>query len=229
VNESQFCRVLLSSTLSRANQIVGLVWYRFHFSDIPECSFEAAVKDLESAGLPRQNRTRIWQVISGSKLLVRGSGNGNVKVNHRYLAKLEALFEPLLGNPIAKVDDAILSKDTLAPRAYFQALVDQINGCHHYNWHDGAAVLMRRLVESLIIEVYVHLGRSADIQTDGAFMMLDPLISFLERDRAIAKSRELIANVRRIKQMGDLSAHNRTYIAKKSETLTNSKCHSDLR
>jgi len=217
VNEPQFCAGLLKSPLSRAHQIVGLVWFRYQVAGLQECSFDEVLKDLESAGLPKQNKNRIWKSISASKYLIRGSAIGKVKVNQRYIPKLEALFEPLLASPIPKIDDSVLPKETLAPRPYFQALVEQINGCHHYSWHDGAAVLMRRLVESLIIEIYVHLGRTTEIQVGGAFLMLDPLITFLERDTAIPKSRELIANVRKIKQIGDLSAHNRTYVAKKRD------------
>jgi hypothetical protein len=41
-------------------------------------------------------------------------------------------------------------------RGYIERVVNQINGCYEKGWFDGCAVMMRRLVETLIIECFEH-------------------------------------------------------------------------
>ncbi len=39
-------------------------------------------------------------------------------------------------------------------RGYIERVVFQINGCYEKGWFDGCAVMMRRLIETLIIECF---------------------------------------------------------------------------
>jgi hypothetical protein len=39
-------------------------------------------------------------------------------------------------------------------RGYIEKVVNQINGCYEKAWFDGGAVMMRRLIETLIIECF---------------------------------------------------------------------------
>src|SRR6266446_2706977 len=41
-------------------------------------------------------------------------------------------------------------------RGYVEKVVNQVNGCYEKGWFDGCAVMMRRLVETLIIECFEH-------------------------------------------------------------------------
>ena len=41
---------------------------------------------------------------------------------------------------------------------------------YEYGFYDSTAVLMRRLMESLLIEIYIHEKRTAEIRKDGAFL-----------------------------------------------------------
>jgi len=77
---------------------------------------------------------------------------------------------------------------------------------------DACAVLCRRLMESLIIEIYIHQKRHSDIQYDGVFFMLDRLIVHVGNDQNIQLSRNIAKTMREVKQLGDTAAHDRTYI-----------------
>jgi hypothetical protein len=78
--------------------------------------------------------------------------------------------------------------------------------------------MCRRLLETLIIEVYEHCGRAADIKgTDGNFLMLNGLVSVFEKDTAFNLRRKGIKGLRDFKNLGDLSAHARRFNAQKED------------
>lgn len=99
-------------------------------------------------------------------------------------------------------------------RGYIEKVANQINGCYEKGWYDGCAVMLRRLIETLIIEAFEHHNIERKIQNaQGDFLWLDDLI-----DRAInEQSWNLTRNTKRalpkLKSVGDLSAHSRRYNA----------------
>jgi hypothetical protein len=96
--------------------------------------------------------------------------------------------------------------------AHLEQLVREINGSNQFGFYDACAVLSRRLLESLIIEVYIHLGRAQEIRDENGFFMLDRLINFIIADRNIILSRNSPKTMREMKQLGDTAAHDRVYI-----------------
>ena len=52
----------------------------------------------------------------------------------------------------------------LKTRGYLERVVFQINGCYEKGWFDGCAVMMRRLLETLIIECFEAYGISHKIK-----------------------------------------------------------------
>ena len=45
----------------------------------------------------------------------------------------------------------------IGTRSYIEKIAKQINGCYEFEFFDGAAVIARRIVETLLIECYEHL------------------------------------------------------------------------
>ena len=92
-------------------------------------------------------------------------------------------------------------------------MVYQINATYEYGMFDACAVLCRRLMESLIIEIYIHEKKHSDIQHDGVFFMLDRLIVHLGDDQNIHLSRNTkLKPCAKLSSSGDTAAHDRTYI-----------------
>lgn len=61
-------------------------------------------------------------------------------------------------------------------RGYLEKLAHQINGTYANAWYDACAVMIRRFVETLIIEAYEAHGIEANIK-DGSgdfFFLRDP-------------------------------------------------------
>ena len=101
-------------------------------------------------------------------------------------------------------------------RGYIERVVLQANGCYEHQWYDACAVMIRRLVETLIIHVYEHARRQSEIQdSTGNYKMLRDLVDKIVGDTSWNLGRETKAVLPLLKSLGDRSAHNRTYLAKK--------------
>lgn len=63
-------------------------------------------------------------------------------------------------------------------RGYIERVVAQINGTYENGWYDGCAVMIRRLLETLIVEVFENYKIATKIQNpNGDFYYLSDLIS----------------------------------------------------
>ena len=138
---------------------------------------------------------------------------GAFKQINRYID--EASEPPAEGSkPRAElVIDSSLVKGT---RGYLIRVVDQINGTYENGWYDACAIMLRRLIETLIIEVYVETGRSEDIKKNGRFMRLDGLVKFASNDNLLALD-ESGNTLRKLKDIGNWSAHKRRYNANRQD------------
>jgi len=78
--------------------------------------------------------------------------------------------------------------------------------------------MIRKFVEILIIEVYEAQHKASDIKGgNGDFFMLGDLVSSILKETSWNLSRETKRVLPEIKSLGDRSAHNRRYIAKKAD------------
>jgi hypothetical protein len=103
-------------------------------------------------------------------------------------------------------------------RSYVEKVASQMNGCFQCGFYDAASVLVRRLIETLIIEAYVALKRETEVTGgDGHFLMLNGLINAAIGSAPIGLGREGDKALRAVKELGDRSAHNRRFVAVKAD------------
>lgn len=99
-------------------------------------------------------------------------------------------------------------------RGYITQIANQINGCYEKGWYDACAVMIRRIVETIIIEAFENKGIANKIvNSQGDFLSLDEMI-----DKALAEpswnlTRTTKRALPRLKKIGDLSAHSRRFNA----------------
>ena len=101
---------------------------------------------------------------------------------------------------------------------YIQRIAHEANGCYERGWYDACAVMLRRLIESLIIECYE--GRSLDLSiktSDGTFMALGELIMKCINEKSWTLSRTTRNYLPKLKELGDISAHSRRFLAGRSD------------
>lgn len=123
--------------------------------------------------------------------------------------------EGMRANDINAVVPSILFKST---RGYLIKIANQANGCYSQGWYDAAAVMIRRLLETLIIEAFENHGRAAEIQnSNGDFLYLRDLITKTIECTAWNLSRNTRQALPRLKDVGDKSAHSRRFNAVRND------------
>ncbi len=103
-------------------------------------------------------------------------------------------------------------------RGYIEKVTNQINGCYERGWFDSCAVMIRRLVETLIIETYEKYDIAHKIKnSSGDFYFLSDQIDNMIKETAWNLGRNTKTALPRLKSIGDLSAHSRRYNAHKPD------------
>jgi len=101
-------------------------------------------------------------------------------------------------------------------RGYLEKVVNQINGCYEKGWFDACAVMIRRLVETLIIECFEKHKIATKIQgSDGEFLYLSDLIAKLLAETSWNLGRNTKRSLPNLKNIGDKSAHSRRFTARR--------------
>jgi hypothetical protein len=103
-------------------------------------------------------------------------------------------------------------------RGYIEIVVNQINGCYENGWNDAAAVMIRRLLETLIIETFEHYKIASRIKNPaGDFFYLRDLIDRCLNETAWNLTRNCKSAMPHLKDIGDKSAHSRRYNAHRGD------------
>jgi hypothetical protein len=137
-------------------------------------------------------------------------------------ASIHADIRAIIGPP----EEGLLSESQLVlpmsivrnTRGYLEKVTNQINGCYERAWYDGCAVMIRRLIETLIIEVYEHHNIANRIKgPSGDFLFLRDLIDCMLNETTWNLSRNTKKALPKLKDVGDKSAHSRRYLAHRSD------------
>lgn len=103
-------------------------------------------------------------------------------------------------------------------RGYIVAVANQANGCYERGWFDACAVMIRRLLETLIIEVFEHHKLDPKIKNkNGDFFYLADLISASVAETSWNLTRNAKKALPRLKDIGDKSAHSRRFNAHRKD------------
>jgi hypothetical protein len=103
-------------------------------------------------------------------------------------------------------------------RGYIEEVAEQACGSYDQGWYDASAVMCRRLLETLIIETFEAYKIEDKIKnSDGNFHYLSVLIPTLLNEGTWSIGRNAKKVLPLLKDLGDQSAHNRRYLAKKND------------
>jgi hypothetical protein len=132
---------------------------------------------------------------------------------------LKTGIEPLLQDAHHQASDELFPREIVAgTRGYIESVAEQACGSYDLKWYDATAVMARRLLETLIIETYeAHRLDSKIKKADGTFHHLSGLIGILASETQFNVGRNTKTALPRLKDLGDQSAHNRRYLAKKKD------------
>jgi hypothetical protein len=216
-SRAQFAEGLAEMHLTHVERAVALLWFYRETQTYEERSPAELAADLYEEDFPRPKVSRLSADLRVSNFTIRGRRDGTYQLDLRRLPDLAQRYSGLLNLKRATVPDSILPSAWVAStRTYLERMVNQINGCYEYGFYDGCATLCRRLMESLIIEIYVKQKRHHEVQTaSGVFIQLEALIRYVKADTRVPLSRNARSDMDGIKQLGDTAAHDRTYVTEK--------------
>jgi hypothetical protein len=198
----------------------GLAGDNFYGNRLAELRTDAANAFRELATQSAGDTTALAE-------LIESIFSTNIAAKDRLAACREISFslrttwkEQTTGRPGSEEDASVfpLTILTQANRGYLISVGRQMNGCFARGWYDACAVMMRRLLEISIIEAVEHKGIDSKIRdSKGDYLQLSDLISSALAEPAIRLSRNAKKALPQLRDVGHLSAHGRTFHARKED------------
>jgi hypothetical protein len=103
-------------------------------------------------------------------------------------------------------------------RGYIEKVAHQVNGCYSSGWYDSCAVMLRRLLETLIIECYeTHKIDDRIKDRSGNYLFLKDLVEQILAEKTWTLGRAVRAALPKLKDLGDKSAHSRRFNAHRED------------
>lgn len=212
----QFCQLVMRLKKGNVEKALAILW--FHDRSQPGIAMPSGklTKILDDYHLGRPNSTQLAEGIRKSGLASQSAAGFSLKPGSRNAirewlpAQIDGI-QPEIDQSKGYIPEAVWN----ATAPYVESVCKQLNGCFSNAYYDAAAVMLRRLAETLIIEAYHQLQRDAEIKgADGNYHMFGEL---LKRSSGTASGLNLSRNARQaleeIKKIGDTSAHNRRFMA----------------
>lgn len=215
---SEFLRRIEDRELKMTDRVIALLWWVGREDPTKGMSPAAICSELELAGHPKQNVSRLAAMLKAHRGTSKAAIDG-WRLHPRARRELDSKYSFALAPRPPVASDSVLPMELFAgTRGYIERVVDQINRAYDAELWDCSAVMCRRLLETLIIETYERSGRATEIKgSDDQFMMLNGLITFVETDSSIHLGRNAAKGLKDFKQLGDLSAHNRRFNARRND------------
>lgn len=209
----EFCLQLNKIELSNTHRALAILW--FYDSRNPGVQLKASMlaRTILKTGLGNPNSTKLEEAIIKTKLTLKSKFGFHLKPTSRVV--IREWIAPILERPHVKIDlkhgylPEAIWKNT---RGYIENIAYQVNGSFEYGFNDGTSVLLRRLIETLLIECYEYSKIESRIKDkDGNYFMLSGIIADAIDKNGLSLSRETKIILRELKSIGDRSAHNRRY------------------
>lgn len=213
-----FAKGIASLKLSQTDRAIAFLWYYRQTQEFEERTASELANDLHDEDFPKPNVTRLNRDLARSRLTIKGRRSGSFQIDVRRLSDLEEKYGKYLKMRKVDVQDSVIPNQWVqGTRVYLESLVHQINGSYDCGFYDACATISRRLMESLIIEIYIRDGRHHEIQSDGVFLGLEKLIAHVRADKKLTLGRNTPKTMTEVKQVGDTAAHDRVYITSKQD------------
>lgn len=222
-----FIRKISETKISTIDRAVAVLWFQCLNNENKGLSIKEASQYIEQAGCAKQNVTNIKRFFRRDMRVIKGTGDtflispkASAKLNEKYLHLINV-------KPLVKCD-AVIPMDLFEnAKGYIKKVVLQLNISYQHSLFDCCAVMCRRLLETLIIETYEALNRTDEIKNQNDhYLMLSDLSNYIQNDNKIDLGRNTIKGLKNFKKLGDLSAHNRRFNARKTDI---DQIKSDLR
>lgn len=218
-----FCEVVTGlQQKTNAEKALAILWY--FDSKRPDVAMTAGqlTRLLGDHRIGTANSTALGNSMRNTKLVFeRRSGfslkPGSRKVIRSWLPEQLSGIQPAMDHTAGFLPEPVWRSN----RGYVEAVCREVNGCFRSAYYNAAAVMLRRLLETLIIEAYENLRREDEIKDGGGnYFMLVDLVERACGERGHAGlnlGRDAKAALKDGRQIGNWAAHARRFIAHESD------------
>lgn len=212
-----FCELISKIKRSNAEKAMALLWY--FDNEVPGATRSAGelTKLLTDHHIGTPNQTLLASSIRKTKLANEVSKGfvlkpGSRKIIRDWFPDLTGL-QPRMDHASGYLPEAIWN----STRGYIEEVCRELNGAFNHGYFNSAAVMLRRLLETLIIEAYEHLHRESEIRNGGGdFFMLSDLVERAcgeGNHRGLSLGRDSKKALKEARNVGNWSAHARRFLA----------------
>lgn len=215
----EFLRQVDKEDLTTLERARALLWWVGREDPTRGLTAREVCDVLERNGHAKQNISRLQWRLGSDRATAKG-GRDAWRLHPRGRKQLDQDYSNLLAvrTPIPATDSMLPRELFHSTRGYIEKVVFQLNASYDQGLFDCCSVMCRRLLETLLIEVYESAARAGEIKdSDGHFFMFAGLLDVFEKDGTLHPSRNAIKGLRDFKVLGDLSAHNRRFNARRDD------------
>jgi hypothetical protein len=212
-----FCEVVKKSNKNNAEKALAVLWYFDHDQPGIAKTARQLTKLLGDHHIGTPNQTALAETIRKTKLANDSKSGfslkpGSRKIIRDWLPDLDGI-QPAIDHASGYLPEPIWRNT----RGYIEEVCRELNGCFHHAYYNAAAVMLRRLLETLIIEAYEHLERETEIQDGGGnYLMLSDLTERVcgeKGHKGIHLGRDSKKALKDARSVGNWSAHARRFLA----------------
>jgi len=176
-------------------------------SSIRECFLQLDI-------IPYSNISAFLGNKSQKKNALLIKSNSGYRLTRECKKKLEERIERI--KPIVITDSLIDFSIFNECPYHIKKIAEEMCQCYEVGLYNPTLVMMRKLIETLIIECFERFGVQSEIKDgNGFYKFLSELIPAYLRSSKWTASRNINQSLNTVKKYGDLSAHNRRYISNK--------------
>jgi hypothetical protein len=212
-----FCEVVKNLSKTNAERALAVLWYFDHEQPSIAKTSGQLTKVLGDHHIGTPNQTTLAEAIRKTKLVSESKSGfslkpGSRKIIRDWLPDLEGI-QPAIDHAAGYLPEPVW-KNT---RGYIEEVCRELNGSFHHGYYNAAAVMLRRLLETLIIEAYEHLNREIEIKDGGGnYLMLSDLAERVcgeNGHKGINLGRDSKKALKEARSLGNWSAHARRFLA----------------
>ncbi len=148
----------------------------------------------------------------------RGQDNKTSSPEREERQESEQQKPPKSGGEGPIVTDAFIDPEIFRDcPTFISFLVPQINGCWDRGWFEACALVVRRMLETLIIHLYEKRGWASEIKTNEGYMKLQNLVDKVCGDGRVGLGKRPKEGLGHLKIIGDVAAHDYRVRVRKSD------------
>jgi|GEM_PF-6875419 len=216
INPNQVINAICHEFTQKIDIATAFVWLHYKLHN-EKCTPKQINYYFEQALQPKYNTTRLNENFIRNKSII--AKNRTYIPNPKLILDLDKKFASYLNHTenveCKDLDGSILPKSIYKTvnHSYIKRIGEQINASYDYNIFDGCAILMRRLLETLLVLICTKKGFISSNSNES--YTLSSIIEDTKNNNIFSK--KLIDSMYRIRDLGNFSAHTNGYYAVKKD------------